>query len=128
MHCGRARGELVAAALHELNNGGDAVGAEAIEVREAEGVQDTSFTVPVGVDDPLPQVGAVRAHAAGSSIDDATVPPEQAQLVPSPTANRSNGQWDEFTEFLAAKNGVTLRPQPIPTRTHDAKPNLKRAA
>jgi hypothetical protein len=39
-----------------------------------------------------------------------------------------NGQWDEFTAFLAAKNGVALRSQPIPTRTHDAKPNLKKAA
>ena len=39
-----------------------------------------------------------------------------------------NGQWDDFTVFLAAKNSVALRSQPIPTRTHDAKPNLKRAA
>jgi hypothetical protein len=39
-----------------------------------------------------------------------------------------NGQWDEFTQFLAAKGGPTLRAQPIPTRPHDAKPNLKMAA
>jgi hypothetical protein len=39
-----------------------------------------------------------------------------------------NGQWDDFTRFLATKNGVALRSQPIPTRTHDAKPNLKKAA
>jgi hypothetical protein len=39
-----------------------------------------------------------------------------------------NGQWGEFTRFLAAKGGPTLRAQPIPTRTHDAKPNLKKAA
>jgi hypothetical protein len=39
-----------------------------------------------------------------------------------------NGQWDAFTQYLAAKNGVALRSQPIPTRTHDAKPNLKKAA
>jgi hypothetical protein len=39
-----------------------------------------------------------------------------------------NGQWDDFTRFLAAKNGVTLRSQPLPTRPHDAKPKLKKAA
>jgi hypothetical protein len=39
-----------------------------------------------------------------------------------------NEQWDDFARFLAAKNGVALRSQPIPTRTHDAKPNLKKAA
>jgi hypothetical protein len=36
-----------------------------------------------------------------------------------------DGQWEDFTRFLAAKNGVALRSQPIPTRTHDAKPKLK---
>jgi hypothetical protein len=39
-----------------------------------------------------------------------------------------NGQWDDLTRFLATKNGVALRSQPIPTRTHDAKPNIKKAA
>jgi len=39
-----------------------------------------------------------------------------------------NGQWEDFARFLAAKNGVTLRAQPVPTRTHDAKPRLKKAA
>jgi hypothetical protein len=39
-----------------------------------------------------------------------------------------NGQWDDFTKYLAAKQSVVLRSQPIPTRTHDAKPNLKKAA
>ncbi len=39
-----------------------------------------------------------------------------------------NRQWEDFTRFLAAKNGVALRSQPIPTRTHDAKPKLKKAA
>jgi hypothetical protein len=39
-----------------------------------------------------------------------------------------NGQWEDFARFLAAKNGVRLRAQPIPTRTHDAKPRLKKAA
>jgi hypothetical protein len=39
-----------------------------------------------------------------------------------------NGQWDDFTHFLARKNGVTLKSQPVPTRAHDAKPNLKKAA
>jgi hypothetical protein len=39
-----------------------------------------------------------------------------------------NGQWEDFTRFLAAKNRVALRAQPIPTRTHDAKPRLKKAA
>jgi hypothetical protein len=39
-----------------------------------------------------------------------------------------NGQWEDFTRFLAAKNRVALPSQPIPTRTHDAKPKLKKAA
>jgi hypothetical protein len=39
-----------------------------------------------------------------------------------------NAQWEDFTRFLAAKGGPTLRAQPVPTRTHDAKPNLKKAA
>jgi hypothetical protein len=39
-----------------------------------------------------------------------------------------NGQWEDFARFLAAKNRVALRSQPIPTRTHDAKPKLKKAA
>jgi hypothetical protein len=39
-----------------------------------------------------------------------------------------NGQWDNFTKYLAAKQSVVLRSQPIPTRTHDAKPNIKKAA
>jgi hypothetical protein len=39
-----------------------------------------------------------------------------------------NGQWDAFTLHLAAKQRVSLRSQPIPTRPHDAKPNLKKAA
>ena len=39
-----------------------------------------------------------------------------------------NGRWEDFTRFLAAKGGPTLRAQPVPTRTHDAKPNLKKAA
>lgn len=39
-----------------------------------------------------------------------------------------NGQWDDFARFVEAKGGLTLRSQPIPTRTHDAKPNLKKAA
>jgi hypothetical protein len=32
-----------------------------------------------------------------------------------------NGQWDAFTQFIAARS-VRLAAQPIPTRTHDAKP------
>jgi hypothetical protein len=39
-----------------------------------------------------------------------------------------NGQWEDFTRFLVAKGGPVLRAQPVPTRTHDAKPNLKKAA
>jgi hypothetical protein len=39
-----------------------------------------------------------------------------------------NGQWDDFARFLATKNRVVLRSQPIPTRPHDASPNLKKAA
>jgi hypothetical protein len=37
-----------------------------------------------------------------------------------------NGQWDDFARFLTAKSRVVLRPQPVPTRTHDAK--VKKAA
>jgi len=37
-----------------------------------------------------------------------------------------NGQWDDFARFLAAKSRIALRPQPVPTRTHDAK--VKKAA
>jgi hypothetical protein len=37
-----------------------------------------------------------------------------------------NGQWDDFARFLAAQSRIMLRPQPVPTRTHDAK--VKKAA
>jgi hypothetical protein len=33
-----------------------------------------------------------------------------------------NNQWDAFTRHLAAKGQVRLAAQPVPTRTHDAKP------
>lgn len=39
-----------------------------------------------------------------------------------------NGQWEDFTRHLEAKQGVALKSQPVPTRPHDAKPNLKKAA
>jgi hypothetical protein len=39
-----------------------------------------------------------------------------------------NGQWEDFTRFLATKNGIALNAQPVPTRPHDAKPNIKKAA
>jgi hypothetical protein len=39
-----------------------------------------------------------------------------------------NDQWEDFAKFLAAKERVPLRAQPIPTRAHDAKPKLKKAA
>jgi len=32
-----------------------------------------------------------------------------------------NGQWDEFTEYLAKRRGLALPAQPQPTVTHDAK-------
>ena len=38
-----------------------------------------------------------------------------------------NGQWTDFEAFLASRPAFRLRPQPIPTRTHDAKP-MKKAA
>jgi hypothetical protein len=37
-----------------------------------------------------------------------------------------NDQWDDFARFLAAKPRIKLRPQPVATRTHDAK--AKKAA
>jgi hypothetical protein len=37
-----------------------------------------------------------------------------------------NGQWNDFARSLAAKSRIVLRPQPVPTRTHDAK--VKKAA
>ena len=39
-----------------------------------------------------------------------------------------NGQWDAFENFLANRSGFRLRAQPVPTRTHDAKPATKKAA
>jgi len=33
-----------------------------------------------------------------------------------------NGQWQAFEAFLAARPAFRLRAQPVPTRTHDAKP------
>lgn len=38
-----------------------------------------------------------------------------------------NGQWDEFTTHLTTRH-LALAPQPLPARTHDAKPNLPKAA
>jgi hypothetical protein len=31
-----------------------------------------------------------------------------------------NGLWDEFSRYLTEQNDFRLRPQPVPTRTHDA--------
>ena len=31
-----------------------------------------------------------------------------------------NGLWDDFSRFLNAQADFRLRPQPVPTRTHDA--------
>jgi hypothetical protein len=39
-----------------------------------------------------------------------------------------NGQWDDFARFLGGEATVVLPAQPVPTRTHDAKPNVKKAA
>jgi hypothetical protein len=33
-----------------------------------------------------------------------------------------NGQWEDFERYLA-KQTITLAANPMPTRTHDAKPN-----
>ena len=38
-----------------------------------------------------------------------------------------NGQWNEFTKHLAAKQDFTLSPKPVLAQTYDAKPNTRAA-
>lgn len=39
-----------------------------------------------------------------------------------------NGMWTEFESYLARRDSLRLASQPVPTVTHDAKPQLKKAA
>jgi hypothetical protein len=39
-----------------------------------------------------------------------------------------NGLWADFEKYLAGRSGLRLAAQPVPTVTHDAKPQLRQAA
>lgn len=39
-----------------------------------------------------------------------------------------NGQWNDFESYLARRDSLRLASQPVPTVTHDAKKQLKKAA
>ncbi len=71
--------------------------------------------------------GAVR-HLVGVRLDGPGMrwSRDRAEAVLLLRCILINDQWDDFARFLAAKPRVTLRSQPVPTRTHDAK--VKKAA
>jgi hypothetical protein len=66
--------------------------------------------------------GAVR-HLVGMRLDGPGMRwgRDRAEMVLHLRCILLNGQWDDFVRYLAAKEQVTLRAQPIPARTHDAK-------
>jgi hypothetical protein len=71
--------------------------------------------------------GAVR-HLVGVRLDGPGMRwgRDRAEAVLHLRCVLINGLWDDFTRDLIAQSDFRLRPQPVPTRTHDAV--MKRAA
>jgi Transposase len=65
--------------------------------------------------------GAVR-HLVGVRLDGPGMRwgRDRAEAVLHLRCVLINGLWDDFTRYLAAQPDFRLRPQPVPTRTHDA--------
>ena len=73
--------------------------------------------------------GAVR-HLVGVRLDGPGMRwgRDRAEAVLHLRCVLINGEWSAFESFLASRPTFRLRPQPVPTRTHDAKPVIKKAA
>jgi hypothetical protein len=73
--------------------------------------------------------GAVR-HLVGVRLDGPGMRwgRDRAEAVVHLRCVLINGQWPAFETFLATRSGFRLRAQPVPTRTHDAKPVTMRKA
>jgi len=73
--------------------------------------------------------GAVR-HLVGVRLDGPGMRwgRDRAEAVLHLRCVLINGLWNDFETFLAAQQTFRLRAQPVPTRTHDAKPVTKMAA
>lgn len=73
--------------------------------------------------------GAVR-HLVGVRLDGPGMRwgRDRAEAVLHLRCVLINRDWPAFEAFLAAKPGFRLRAQPVPTRTHDAKPVIGKAA
>lgn len=73
--------------------------------------------------------GAVR-HLVGVRLDGPGMRwgRDRAEAVLHLRCVLINGQWPAFEAFLAARHAFRLRSQPVPTRTHDAKPVTRKAA
>jgi hypothetical protein len=65
--------------------------------------------------------GAVR-HLVGVRLDGPGMRwgRDRAEAVLHLRCVLINGLWDDFTRYLTAQADFRLRPQPVPTRTHDA--------
>lgn len=73
--------------------------------------------------------GAVR-HLVGVRLDGPGMRwgRDRAEAVLHLRCVLINGQWPAFEAFLASRPAFRLRAQPVPTRTHDAKPAIRKAA
>lgn len=73
--------------------------------------------------------GAVR-HLVGVRLDGPGMRwgRDRAEAVLHLRCVLINGQWSSFEAFLASRSTFRLRAQPVPARTHDAKPVKAKAA
>lgn len=73
--------------------------------------------------------GAVR-HLVGVRLDGPGMRwgRDRAEAVLHLRCVLINGEWSAFESFLASRPAFRLRAQPVPTRTHDANPVMKKAA
>jgi len=73
--------------------------------------------------------GAVR-HLVGVRLDGPGMRwgRDRAEAVLHLRCVLINGQWSAFEAFLASRSGFRLRGRPVPARTHDAKPVVRKAA
>lgn len=73
--------------------------------------------------------GAVR-HLVGVRLDGPGMRwgRDRAEAVLHLRCVLINGAWSAFESFLASRPAFRLRAQPVPTRTHDAKPVMQKAA
>ena len=73
--------------------------------------------------------GAVR-HLVGVRLDGPGMRwgRDRAEAVLHLRCVLINGAWSAFEAFLASRPAFRLRAQPVPTRTHDAKPVMQKVA